>query len=85
MIFPAGFTTFRQGAAYSDPELAGRTCVEYTPEGRKDIKDDPTKVAAFLNPVLPENQEYVLRFAHELLTKYKFDGYALDYCRFPRC
>ena len=36
-----------------------------------------------LNPVLPENQEYVLRFAHELLTKYKFDGYALDYCRFP--
>ena len=52
-------------------------------EGRKDIKDDPTKVAAFLNPVLPENQEYVLRFAHELLTKYKFDGYALDYCRFP--
>ena len=22
MIFPAGFTTFRQGAAYSDPELA---------------------------------------------------------------
>ena len=83
MIFPAGFTTFRQGAAYSDPELAGRTCVEYTPEGRKDIKDDPTKVAAFLNPVLPENQEYVLRFAHELLTKYKFDGYALDYCRFP--
>lgn len=25
----------------------------------------------------------MLRFAHELLTKYKFDGYALDYCRFP--
>ena len=38
---------------------------------------------AAVPPVLPENQEYVLRFAHELLTKYKFDGYALDYCRFP--
>lgn len=83
MIFPAGITTFRQGVAYSDPELAGRTCIEYLPQGMKDIKDDPSKVAAFLNPVLPENQEYVLRFVRELLTKYRFDGYALDYCRFP--
>ena len=83
MIFPAGFTTFRQGAAYSDPELAGRTCVEYTPEGRKDIKDDPTKVAAFLNPVLPEVQEFALRFIREIVTNYDFDAYALDYCRFP--
>lgn len=29
------------------------------------------------------NQEYALRFIRELLTRYRFDGYALDYCRFP--
>lgn len=83
MLFPAGFTTSRQGVAYTDPKLQGRTCLQYKPEGMVDIKDDPTKVAAFLNPVLPENQEYALRFVRELLTKYRFDGYALDYCRFP--
>lgn len=82
-IFPAGLPAFRQGPAYHDPQLAGRTCIEYLPEEMKDIKDDPSKVAAFLNPVLRENQEYALRFVRELLTKYKFDGYALDYCRFP--
>lgn len=83
MIFPAGFPSLRQGVAYTDPALEGRTCIEYLPEGMKDIRDDPSKVAAFLNPVLPENQEYALRFVRELLTKYRFDGYALDYCRFP--
>lgn len=83
MIFPSGIPASRQGVVYSDPSFAGRTCIEYLPEGMKDIKDDPTKVAAFLNPVLPENQEYALRFVRELLSKYKFDGYALDYCRYP--
>ncbi len=83
-IFPAGKPSTKQGPAYHDPQFAGRTCLEYLPSGKfLDIKDDPTKVAAFLNPVLKENQDYALRFVEELLTKYKFDGYALDYCRFP--
>jgi conserved hypothetical protein len=57
--------------------------MQYKPEGMVDIKDDPTKVAAFLNPVLPEVQEFALRFIREIVTNYDFDAYALDYCRFP--
>ena len=48
-----------------------------------DIKDDPTKVAAFLNPILPEVHEFALKFIREIVTNYDFDAYALDYCRFP--
>lgn len=82
-VFPAGLPAHREGPAYTDPQLAGRTCIEYLPQGMMDIKDDVTKVGAFLSPVNPDNQEYALRFIRELLTKYRFDGYALDYCRFP--
>ena len=57
--------------------------MQYKPEGMVDIKDDPTKVAAFLNPVLPEVQEFALRFIREIVTNYDFDAYALDYCRLP--
>ena len=48
-----------------------------------DIKDDTTKVATFLNPILPEVQDYCLSFIKELVTNYDFDGFALDYCRYP--
>ena len=47
------------------------------------IEDDESKVAAFLNPVLPQAREHALKVIRELLTKYDFDGYCLDYCRFP--
>jgi len=40
-------------------------------------------VAAFLNPVLPEVREFALSFIREIVSKYDFDVYALDYCRFP--
>lgn len=82
-IFPTGQPGYRQGPAYRDPQLAGRTCLENLPQGMLDIKDDTAKVATFLNPVLPENREYAMRFIREILSKYRFDGYALDYCRFP--
>jgi hypothetical protein len=39
-------------------------------------------VFAFLNPVLPEVREYVMRMVTELVTNYDFDGYILDYCRY---
>lgn len=82
-IFPAGRPVFDEGPAYRDMALAGRTCIEHTTAGMMDIKEDKAEVAAFLNPLLPENQEYALAFIKEILTKYKFEGYALDYCRFP--
>lgn len=51
-----GMPSTRQGPAYRGTTWKGKTCMQYKPEGMVDIKDDPTKVAAFLNPVLPEVQ-----------------------------
>lgn len=81
-VFPAGIPAFRQGPAYRDQKLAALTNTEYYPDGMKDIKDDVRQVGAFLNPALPESREYAMSFIRELLTKYRFDGYALDYCRY---
>lgn len=82
MIFLGGRPATHRGIVYEDPWWDGKTAIEYTPEGLKDIRNDSTKVAAFLNPALPEVQEYCLKFIRELLTNYEFDSFALDYCRY---
>ena len=82
-VFPAGSPYHNVGPVYDDPGIASLTCHEYTPDGMKKIEDDHKKVAAFMNPVLPESQKYALDCIRELVTKYDFDGYCLDYCRFP--
>ena len=83
-IFPAGLTATRQGPVFRDAAFDGRTCIEYMPDGTLlDIRDDKAINVAFLNPAMPENQEWALRFIREILSKYRFDGYALDYCRYP--
>lgn len=81
--FPVGSPVHHRGPVYDDPSIARMTCMEYTPDGMMKIEDDGDKVAAFMNPVLPESREYALRCIRELLEKYDFDGYCLDYCRFP--
>ncbi|CAL1517686.1 alpha amylase family protein [Chitinophaga sp. MM2321] len=81
-LFPAGDPSSRRGPAYEDPYWAKRTAIQNTPQGLTDIKDDVTKVAAFINPLLPEAQEYALGFIRELVTNYDFEGYVLDYCRY---
>ncbi len=82
-LFPAGNPVTREGLVYQDSSWASKTTLEWTPDGFKDIKDDKTKVAAFLNPSLPEVQEYALTFIKEIVSNYNIDGYALDYCRYP--
>ena len=58
-------------------------CIEHLPQGLVDIrKSNAWDVFAFLNPVLPEVREYVMRMVTELVTNYDFDGYILDYCRY---
>ncbi len=37
----------------------------------------------FLNPALPEVREFLLGLCKELLDKYDFDGFQLDYIRYP--
>lgn len=81
-IFPAGHPQSRTGPAYRDKRFEGRTTVEHTPQGMKNIRDDKSKVAAFLNPLMPEVQEYALNFIREIVGNYDIDGYVLDYCRF---
>ena len=81
-FFPMGSPSRKEGPVYYDKKWEGKTCLQYKKEGMVDIKNDPTKVAAFLNPVLPEVQDYLLRMVEEIVTKYDVDGYALDYCRF---
>jgi hypothetical protein len=84
-----------RGVAWSDPELAKLVCQEYVPgkkfpmntmEDTAAAKDARRKGAGsfiFLNPAHPDVQAYVLRFIEEIVTKYDFDAFALDYCRFP--
>lgn len=82
-FFTGGNPVTRQGLVYSDKKWASKTTLQWTPEGFKDIKDDPSKVSAFLNPSHPEVQDYVLSFVKEIVENYDIDGYALDYCRYP--
>ncbi|MCI5717614.1 MAG: family 10 glycosylhydrolase [Alistipes sp.] len=83
-VFAAGSPSRRQGPVYDDPEtFEGRTCIEYTPQGMVDIRDQTDKVAAFLNPAMPENRDYALSFIGEVAERYDIDGMSLDYCRYP--
>lgn len=81
-IFPAGNPVTREGIVYRDEYWAQRTIKQYTPNGMIDVKNDKRKVAAFLNPALPEVQEFALDFIKEIVNNYDIDGYALDYCRY---
>ena len=74
-IFPMGMPNRRQGPVYRDAtKWEGMTCLQNKPRSgggsqMVDIKDDPTKVAAFLNPVLPEVREFALKFIREIVTE----------------
>ncbi|WP_298708275.1 alpha amylase family protein [uncultured Chitinophaga sp.] len=81
-VFPAGHPQSKTGPAYRDKRFEGKTTVEHTPDGIKNIRDDKTKVAAFLNPLMPEVQAYAMNFIREIVSGYDIDGYVLDYCRF---
>lgn len=89
-IMTMGLPQSKTGPAYYDPYWDDKFCVEYLPDADnlpsgylKDIREsDAWDVFAFLNPVLPEVKEYVLKMVREVVSKYDFDGYALDYCRY---
>ncbi|MDR2037991.1 MAG: family 10 glycosylhydrolase [Bacteroidales bacterium] len=83
-IFTGGSPIRQEGMVYRDNSWNGKTSIEYTKDkGFMDIRRDRSKVSAFLNPVLPEVREFCLKFIKEIVTKYDFDAFALDYCRFP--
>lgn len=83
-VFAAGAPCRRQGPVYDDPDtFEGRTCIEYTPQGMVDIRDQKEQVTAFLNPAMQENRDYALAFIGEVAGRYDIDGLSLDYCRYP--
>lgn len=86
-IFPIGSPYHGAGTVYNNPELKALTCLEYTPDGMKKIEDDPSQVAAFMNPVLKGSRDYAFRMLKELFSRYDFDAFCLDYCRYagPQC
>ncbi|MDD2961039.1 MAG: alpha amylase family protein [Muribaculaceae bacterium] len=77
----AGQNIMRRGPVYTDPAIAAMTSKLYTEIGLIDEKDDG-RGAVFLNPCLPEAQEYVLNIAKEIVTKYDIDGLIYDRCRY---
>lgn len=83
-VFPSGKPGSREGTVYKDSCWKGKTCIEYnTNQTFSDIKNNPAKVGAFLNPVRADVQEFALEVVREIVGRYDIDGYALDYCRFP--
>ena len=76
-IMTLGQPRTQSGPGYTDPYWDDKFCVEYLPTGLQDIRDtdDYGNVFAFLNPVLPEVHDYVMRLVNEIATKYDFDGY----------
>lgn len=90
-VFTMGLPQSQTGPGYSeypdsDYDLSywdDKFCIEHLPEGLVDIRRSKAwDVFAFLNPVLPEVREYVMKMVTELVTNYDFDGYILDYCRY---
>lgn len=71
------------GPAYTVPRIGAMTCVEYLPEGLRDIKDSRKHgIFAFLNPVLPEVHALMVAHVKEVAAEYHPDGFMLDYCRY---
>ncbi|MBR1573244.1 MAG: family 10 glycosylhydrolase [Bacteroidales bacterium] len=71
------------GPAYTVPEFGEMTCVEYLPDGLRDIKESRDfGIFAFLNPALPKVHDLMVAHVREVCQMYKPDGFMLDYCRF---
>lgn len=83
-IMTMGMPLTQSGPGFTDSYWDDKFCIEYLPDGLQDIRetDDVYSVFAFLNPVLPEVHDYVMKMVEELASKYDFDGYVLDYCRY---
>lgn len=76
-----GQNIMKRGPVYTDPVIAAMTSKLYTELGILDDKDD-ARGAVFLNPCLPEVQDYVVNIAKEIVTKYDIDGLIYDRCRY---
>ncbi len=74
-----------EGVVYEDERWNGKTqmkMVDNNPNELFDVRNERKADAAFLNPSLPEVQEFVTSYIQELVGRYpKLKGICLDYCR----
>lgn len=82
-VMPCGSPYWQRGMCYSDTIYDKWLTTEYHPDGTFGDMRPGRKAAAFLNPALPQVQEYALNLIMELVNKYDIDGFSLDYCRYP--
>lgn len=80
-ILPAGLVKTKTGTAYNSEIWDDKVAIAYTPDGLINMKET-NEYALFLNPSLPSVQEFVKDYIAEIVTKYDFDAFALDYCRY---
>jgi uncharacterized lipoprotein YddW (UPF0748 family) len=82
-VFSGGRQPFGEGMVYDDPKWNGKTSVEYLPDkGMIDVKDSPSQVHVFMNPLDPDWRNLTLDLLREIVENYPVDGIALDYCRY---
>lgn len=82
-VMPCGSPYWQRGMCYQDSIYDQWLSIEYRPDGTMRDMRDTRKAAAFLNPAIPEVQDYALKLIMELVRKYDIDGFSLDYCRYP--
>lgn len=82
-IMPCGSAYWQRGMCYQDSIYDKWLAIERRPDGTFSDMRDTRKAAVFLNPALPEVQQYALNLIMELVHNYDIDGFSLDYCRFP--
>ena len=81
-VFSGGRQPFREGVVYDDPKWNGKSSVEYLPgKGMTDIRDNPSQIHVFMNPLDPDWRSITLELLREI-AGYPVDGIALDYCRY---
>lgn len=80
-ILPAGLVNTQSGPGYRDSSWNDLLTVGYTSDGLKSMKD-MDYIGLFLSPHLQSVRSMVKSYVSEIVTRYDFDGLALDYCRF---
>lgn len=80
-ILPAGLTETQSGPAFRDSSWDKQLTVGYTPEGLKNMKE-MDYLGVFLSPHLHAVRQLVTDYVTEIVSRYPFDSFALDYCRF---
>jgi uncharacterized lipoprotein YddW (UPF0748 family) len=84
-VFAEGEKAAEEGVAYEKKEWQ-TTFFQYNPELKKGeliSAEDSSEYAVWVNPILPEVEDYELSILKEVVKNYEIDGVVLDRCRYP--